>query len=165
MNEGRRRILCGAAALSAAALTGGMNTGRETFRAFGAEPEGERLRRILSSPNFIDGEFRNLSPLKLPENTGSSLRGLCRMLLNPGPDVRPRKPIHSWKTTLSEVKDDSFVWLDHSGIFLRLEGRRSLIDPALGGAFALLGFFMPFPGGRPISAGGYSRIGSADHHA
>ena len=64
--------------LAGTALTAGAGTcGILAFlrqEPFGALPEGEQMQRILSSPRYADGEFRNLIPRPVLSD-GSSFAG------------------------------------------------------------------------------------------
>ncbi len=116
---------------------------------FGALPSGERAERVKSSPNYRNGEFQNLS------NTPTLTEGLSyfavmkEFLFNKSPRNVPDKIIPSMKTDLSEIdpKENIVVWFGHSALFIQLDGKRFLVDPALSGAASPVKFTTrSFPG-------------------
>jgi len=98
---------------------------------FGAYPEGERQERILRSPHFVDGEFRNPidTPMLLDGNSTISIiaSSMFRRIKN----LRPSVPIPTVKTDLKalDAAQDTVVWLGHSSYFVQFAGKRILIDP------------------------------------
>ncbi len=139
-------VLCALAALAALlALAGWLYT---LHPKFGRAPEGERLARILASPNFSPeaGMFVNLEP-------GDSLPKITSVAKNGGEDrgtgagsakfswwefffpkkgfMIPAGPLPSEKTDLKALdpREDVLVWLGHSSVYLQLDGFKILIDP------------------------------------
>jgi len=100
---------------------------------FGAYPEGERLAKILRSPRYIDGEFRNLidTPMLLDGNSTFSI--IAGDLFRKIENLRPVQPIPAIRTDLKalDVTRDAVVWLGHSSYFVVFAGQRILIDPVL----------------------------------
>ena len=96
---------------------------------FGALPEGERLERILRSPNYRDGEFRTLDPI--PARQGSALTGWIKILLTKKERPAPTVPVPYIKTDFFALDKnaDLVVWLGHASYYMQLEGKRYLIDP------------------------------------
>ena len=96
---------------------------------FGAQPDGERLEKIVLSPNYRDGEFRNLDPT--PEHKGNILSGWTRMLLTKKVRPRPDFPVPSVKMDLKTLDrhSDLILWLGHASCYIQLGGKRFLIDP------------------------------------
>ncbi len=150
----KRRTFLGAAAAALALGAGGGAAflGQEKF---GALPEGDELLRIKASPNYVDGEFRNLIPRPVLSD-GSSLAGtFFRFLLKKRPsDVQPgRVPSQKPDFRALQHAGDTLVWLGHSSFYLQLGGRRLLIDPVLGNHASPVSFSVPaFPGSTPCSA-------------
>lgn len=142
----RRRFITGA--LAAGALAGAA-AGTAAFLSgaeFGGVPAGKRLERLRASPNWRDGAFRNLEPMRRPEHDKSQAAVLRDFFFSGDPRKKPSVPIPSVKTDLAALPDGRFVWLGHSGVFLNFAGLRILIDPALTAAFPVQGFYEPFRG-------------------
>lgn len=99
---------------------------------FGAFPEGARLARIEASPNYRDGEFRNLEPIPTStSNKAGVVASLFRALTAEKDRPRPDAPIPSVKTNLTGLDryEDLVIWLGHSSFYLQLAGHAILIDP------------------------------------
>lgn len=99
---------------------------------FGAFPEGARLQKITASPNYRDGEFRNLEPI--PSMTAAkkgAVQGLITYLLTPKDRPSPPAPVPTVKTDLKALNpgDNMVIWLGHSSFYVQLAGQRILIDP------------------------------------
>jgi L-ascorbate metabolism protein UlaG (beta-lactamase superfamily) len=90
----------------------------------GRYPEGERLKRVESSPNYRDGEFhnRNESPITTDEEG-----------LPESAERIPENPLPTKKTDLMKLSPEQeiFVWMGHSSMYLQTGGKRFLIDPVL----------------------------------
>lgn len=149
----RRRFAFGAAAVCAAA--GGMASGGCVFMRsprFGRLPEGDRLKRILATPNYIGGAFRNersayILPARPDDGRGGVWSALFRkkaLRLIPGPGEVPVV-----KTDLKGLAPDQdlFVWFGHSSCLLQTNGVRVLVDPVFHTA-SPVSFLLgePFPG-------------------
>lgn len=135
--------------LLAAVLFGGGYGYMHTAK-FGAFPEGARLQKIEASPNYRDGEFRNLEPI--PTMT-TERKGVVRRLLNSltaeKDRPRPEVPIPAVKTDLARLdrNDDMIIWLGHSSFYMQIAGRRILIDPVFSDNAAPIPFAnKAFPG-------------------
>ncbi|MDH6125322.1 MBL fold metallo-hydrolase [Kitasatospora sp. GP82] len=105
--------------------------------AFGAEPAGERLTRILNSPNFSDGAFQNPVPTRRLVYDRSPLE-ITRSQLTAN---RPRRvpaaavPLHRLRPVeLAEPPASGLrlTWLGHATVLAELDGRRVLFDPVWG---------------------------------
>lgn len=144
----------GALGAAIALLTGGgaVFLGQEKF---GALPEGEELLRIKASPNYVDGEFRNLIPRPVLSN-GSSFAGsfLNFLMKKKDPNVRPsRVPCEKPHFHALQNAGDVLVWLGHSSFYLQLNGKRILIDPVLSDYASPVPFSVrAFPGSTVCSA-------------
>ena len=131
----RRQFLKGSAigscCLGAAAIGGYafLNSKR-----FGRLPQGERLERILSSPNYRDGKFWNLPTAYIPPQRQPDGRGGLKSMffkkkkLHLEPNRFDIQVIKSELENLDREKD-LFVWFGHSSYFLQLGGARILVDP------------------------------------
>ena len=98
---------------------------------FGRLPEGERLTRIQQSPNYVDGEFRNLIDTPMFTSEKSFVQVLLENLSSTGAQLRPGGPVPSIKTDLHGLDPDLdvIIWLGHSSFYVQLGGKRLLIDP------------------------------------
>ncbi|MFF8933578.1 MBL fold metallo-hydrolase [Streptomyces paradoxus] len=106
--------------------------------AFGADPSGERMARIRSSPHFKDGVFQNPGGPARTRPSGSTL-DFAKVFFDK--DTRPRRtpkgtvPVHS--TTLADIARPPatglrLTWMGHSSVLAEIDGRRVLFDPVWG---------------------------------
>lgn len=109
--------------------------------AFGALPSGERLKKILALPNYIDGEIRNFSPTPMkPENV--SYFTIFNELLKGNLLKSPRGTLPHLTPHLSTIEGISVTWFGHSSYFLNVNGLKILVDPVFSARtspFAFLG--------------------------
>lgn len=122
---------------------------------FGAFPEGVRLARIEDSPNYSNGEFKNLEPIPISTSEGSVIMSLLRALTVEKDRPRPDTPIPSVKTSLAclDRYKDLIVWLGHSSFYTQLAGHAILIDPVFSDNAAPIPFANEaFPGSDVYSA-------------
>lgn len=102
---------------------------------FGRLPEGKRLERIQKSPNYKDGEFKNL--LETPMMTGneSSFKTMLKFFFGRNKNITPEDSIPCVKTNLKALptSENIIVWLGHSSYYIQLDGKRFLVDPVLSG--------------------------------
>lgn len=115
------------------------------YRAFGSAPEGP-----FDSPNWRDGEFRNLPDAyinynlsKEPEYTG----GWLKFLFARNGDRFPPGPVPAIKSDLKSLRDGQFVWLGHSSLLLKLNGKVICFDPVLSSRASPVPFTIPAWGG------------------
>ncbi|WP_211786023.1 MBL fold metallo-hydrolase [Kitasatospora atroaurantiaca] len=105
--------------------------------AFGAEPKGERLARILSSPNFADGAFQNPVPTRRLVYERSPLE-ITRTQLTANRQRRlPTAAVPLHRTAAVELAEPPasglrLTWLGHATVLAELDGRRVLFDPVWG---------------------------------
>lgn len=101
----------------------------------GKIPTGSRQERIEKSPNFRNGQFRNLE--KTPQLTeGYTMLGVIqKMLFGRNPQSVPSVAIPTVKTDLKNLslEENVLVWFGHSSYFLQIDGKRILVDPVLSG--------------------------------
>ncbi len=117
--------------------------------AFGRLPQGERQERIKRSPNFRNGEFRNLSPTTLMTSEKGRWEAMLDFLFKKAPaGLRPDRPIKAVKTDLRSLnpRDELWVWFGHSSYLLQTGGRRILVDPVFCQASPVSFVNRPFPG-------------------
>lgn len=112
---------------------------------FGKRPTGERRERILSSPNYREGRFQNLSYTPDLTEGVSYLSVLNEFLFKKKQRAKPAIPIPSVKTVLHTLKpeEDILIWMGHSSYFIQVDGKRILVDPVLGGSASPISFTTP----------------------
>jgi L-ascorbate metabolism protein UlaG (beta-lactamase superfamily) len=100
---------------------------------FGQLPRGERLARIKQSPNYRDGEFRNLTETPLMTNDDGFLKSIYNFMFKKVPGLNPKDSIPVVKTNLWEIPMDNnvLVWFGHSSYYMQINGKRLLVDPVL----------------------------------
>ena len=119
---------------------------------FGRLPQGTRLERILASPNYRNGAFRNLPssyvpPLRPDDGRGGVWSALFRKTaLRLVPKAGEIPVVKTDLLNLARNRD-VFVWFGHSSYFLQLGGIRVLVDPVFHVA-SPVAFLLgePFPG-------------------
>lgn len=115
---------------------------------FGRLPRGERLERVRNSPNYRDGQFRNLEPSPLMADGKGRVRGMLEFLFGKKEGVRPDRPVKAVRTDLRALAPDSAlaVWFGHSSYLIQTDGRRVLVDPVFLSAAPLSFLNRPFRG-------------------
>ena len=95
---------------------------------FGGTFEGDRLRRMRASRQFIDGRFQNTPP----QDTESSWIETWK-LYRQGQIREPRFEVPVVDVTLnaSPSRELKAIWLGHSSVLVELDGVRILTDPVL----------------------------------
>ncbi|EGD01817.1 MBL fold metallo-hydrolase [Burkholderia pseudomultivorans] len=99
---------------------------------FGALPQGERLARILRSPNYAGGAFRNQIDSPMLTTNQPEWEMWMETVFGRGKgQPRPPGAIPAIRTNLKALDpaQDLVVWLGHSSYFVQLGGKRILIDP------------------------------------
>ncbi len=128
---------------------------------FGRIPEGERLQRILNSPNFRDRVFQNQNPTpQLAEGAGFSKMIGDRLSAK---NTRPKNKIPSQKTNLFSLNNDEdvLVWFGHSSYYFQTGGRKFLVDPVLSGHASPFSFMVKSFDGADIYS--YNDIPEIDY--
>lgn len=118
---------------------------------FGKLPEGKRLDRIQNSPNYRDGEFKNLIPTRTLVEGQSTLKIIISNLFSGGERLRPEEPLPTVKTDLTgpdsvDRSENMLIWLGHSSFFIQLGGKTILVDPVFsdhGAPFSFLNKIFP----------------------
>lgn len=149
----RRRFLKGLAV--GAGAGGGLALGGYAFLhlpRFGRLPQGKRLERILSSPNYRDGAFRNRPTAYVPPSRPDDGRGGVQNALFRKNELRLVPASGEVPVVKSDLHNldrtrDLLVWFGHSSWLLQLGGVRILVDPVFHAA-SPISFLMgePFPG-------------------
>jgi L-ascorbate metabolism protein UlaG (beta-lactamase superfamily) len=115
--------------------------------AFGDNPYGERMERILRSPNFADGVFVN--PVGAQRPSGPPLKALISYFRRADRVRRtPAAPIPLHAGTRAELAAPPasglrVTWLGHSSVLAEIDGRRILFDPVWGSRCSPFSFIGP----------------------
>ncbi len=98
---------------------------------FGQLPKGGHLREIKTSPNYKNGEFRNIEEKPPFTNKANILKILWELNANINKNKKPLRPIPSESTNINNIPphEDYFIWFGHSSYLLQLNGKRFLVDP------------------------------------
>lgn len=99
--------------------------------SFGRLPRGTRLERILNSPHYRDGAFRNEPEVPLMTSGKSRISGMIDFLFRKPEGLRPETVLPVIKTNLKELSpgEDILIWFGHSSYYIQMEGKRLLVDP------------------------------------
>ena len=133
--------------------------------AFGKNPEGARLQRIMASPHYRNGKFQCIDPIddimEPSEDGEGRLSATWKFLFGDKTGLVPAQPMLSRKTDLKALppEDDVVIWMGHSTFYLHLAGHRILIDPVLS-SYASPLFFInkAFPGSNIYTADDFPPI-------
>lgn len=109
---------------------------------FGQSPKGVRLERIKKSPNYRDGEFKNLHETSVITSSKSRFGVMLDFMFRKKIRVKPEKELPVIKTNLKalDFQKDVLIWFGHSSYFMRIHGVTFLIDPVLNGYAAPFSF-------------------------
>ncbi len=108
--------------------------------SFGKLPAGSRLSRVQSSPNYVDGKFRNIMPTSTLAE-GVSYFTMLREFFGKGVDREPLNDIPSVKSDLKAVTGPlTIVWFGHSSYLIHVNGKNILVDPVLSTRASPVGF-------------------------
>ncbi|PRY12427.1 beta-lactamase family protein [Pontibacter ummariensis] len=141
---------------------------------FGAEAEGARLERIQQSPNYANGEFRNLVETNMDLGFKGYIKLLSSRIFGDNENQTPDRKIPVRKIEadrLQRVPDSATVvtWLGHSAFLIEIDGKRLLLDPMLGNRASPLSFMGPRRFSElPVTAGEMPQVDavliSHDHY-
>jgi L-ascorbate metabolism protein UlaG (beta-lactamase superfamily) len=102
---------------------------------FGEKVTGLRRERLLASPRFVDGAFRNTVP-RTPMIKGASGLGAVGQFLFGGERRTPPAPLPSVdpRAAWQRPADTGLraTWLGHSTVLIEIDGLRILTDPVWG---------------------------------
>lgn len=117
-------------------------------KSFGRNPRGARLERMMKSPHYRDGEWRNEVPTVQMTSDKGFVATMWDFLFKEHPGTKPDHPVEVTKTNLLSLPDstDCIVWFGHSSYLLRLSGRSVLVDPVFYQASPVGFFNKPFDG-------------------
>ena len=108
----------------------------------GKLPSGERLKRIEASPNYKNGQFRNVHTT--PQLTeGANLFSVMRkFFFGKSKNTRPPAALPSIKTDLLHMdpNENILVWFGHSSYFIQVDGKKILVDPVFSGSASPVSF-------------------------
>lgn len=114
---------------------------------FGAPPSGKSLERIKNSQNFDGEKFVNLIPTEVqtpdPQND-QTMAGFIYQNLFPPADKNPSKPLPSEPFKGDQLHEGHFVWLGHSTVLMKTDGRIIMTDPVFNNASPVPGSVKPF---------------------
>lgn len=100
---------------------------------FGALPSGKSLEKVKNSKNYIDGEFRNKEKTELLTDTKKTpIKRLLEFAFEKDPEgTVPKIALPSVKTDLKTLdpNEDLIVWFGHSSLFIKIAGKKILVDP------------------------------------
>lgn len=109
---------------------------------FGSISSGERMQKIIQSPNYINGKFQNQHPTPDLTEGATYFSVLREFFFQKSKRSKPSVVLPSKKTnllTLSPDKD-TLVWFGHSSYFMQVDGKKILVDPVLSGSASPLKF-------------------------
>lgn len=103
---------------------------------FGAIASGERMERMMQSPNYRDGRFQNINHTPDLAEGVSYFKVFKEFFFTNWPDKIPTDSIPSTYTDLREMdpSENILVWFGHSSYFLQLDRKKFLVDPVFSGA-------------------------------
>ena len=102
---------------------------------FGKYPQGDRLKKILSSPHYFTDHFECLTPVQVMNEDIKDKENLvvawAKFVFSDKSYLLPPGKVPTAKTNLKEIPAnwDCAVWMGHSTIYLQLAGKKILIDP------------------------------------
>ncbi len=101
------------------------------IKSFGRLPEGARLERIMKSPNYSEGEFKNLTETQISTSDKSVFKLWLEFVFRTVENLKPSHPLPSIKQDLKSLPDDKnyLVWFGHSSYLINLDGKKILVDP------------------------------------
>lgn len=116
--------------------------------SFGKLPSGERLERIRHSPNYRNGQFRNLQLTEMMTGKKSRWQALWEFVVSDRGGLYPTEPVPSVKTDLKQLPRmaNLLVWFGHSSYLLQMDGKRFLVDPVFHAASPVSFINRPFAG-------------------
>ncbi len=128
------------------------------MKSFGAHATGLRLERMQASARWVDGAFKNTTPVAQGLKKGTATPTITEFLCGgqrrvPRAALPAQSPLAAW--TKRPETGLRATWLGHSTVLLEVDGARVLTDPVWGDRASPVSFagpkrFQPVP--VPISA-------------
>jgi L-ascorbate metabolism protein UlaG (beta-lactamase superfamily) len=111
---------------------------------FGQLPKGERLERIKQSPNYKDGEFKNLSETPVFTSDKNGFMTMLDYTFSKKVNLAPKDSLKLDKTDIKSIdpNEDVLIWFGHSSYYIQLKGKTFLVDPVFSGYAAPFSFTM-----------------------
>ncbi|MCP4724826.1 MAG: MBL fold metallo-hydrolase [bacterium] len=146
----------------------------KTAPQIGAKSEGVRFERILQSPNFSGGKFRNPVVTAMNPSPAGMFKALIDFIFNSKGRI-PESNLPGIKVSgdsFSELPEDDvrITWLGHSTILIEINGQTLITDPMFGERASMVPFAGPkrFGYEYPISIDNLPKIDavilSHDHY-
>lgn len=121
---------------------------------FGGNPSKDRMEALASNSIYSNGKFTNKEPttVLLPKSYGK----LMKKQFGRNPDRVPSSPLPSVMPDFgsdSLSNELSLIWLGHSTVLLRIDGRTIITDPVFSKRSSPVSFIGPekFPVTQPIT--------------
>lgn len=106
-------------------------------------------QKVINSPYYIDGEFKNFEPIVPTAMDKNFISSMKDIVMPPKGTVFPDKPFPVVKTDLKSLpkNEDVYIWFGHSSFFMQINGKTILVDPVFSN-YASPVFFInkTFPG-------------------
>ena len=111
-------------------------------KVFGRTPSGKRLARILQSPHYKEGSFRNIEPTQVMRK-GASFTRMLKNYYNKPVTVKPAAILPFVKTDLRQPAGEQplITWFGHSSYLIRSKNFNVLVDPVFSGHASPVDFF------------------------
>lgn len=130
-------------------------------KIFGTAPSGQRLARIISSPQYADGAFQNPEPTEVMLKEASMIKVMRELLNRPRlaiPAVPP-PTVHTSIRSLRAGDKPQILWFGHSSYYLLSKEATILVDPVFSGRASPVSFFAnAFPGTNIYGAEDFDHI-------
>lgn len=116
--------------------------------SFGRTPRGERLERVMKSPNYRNGEFKNQHETLLMTSDRGRFSGIWEFIFRKIDGLRPEQAVKAIKTDLRKIgrNEEILVWFGHSSYLIQTGGKRILVDPVFRMASPVSFVNKPFKG-------------------
>ena len=110
------------------------------YVSLGKIPHGERLEMCRQSPNYRNGKFVNLEPVKMFTDSAkkqSMASIIWNFIFSSKKGLKPTEPVKAEPLDRNAVeqavkeKKDIVVWFGHSSYLLVIDGKTVLVDPVL----------------------------------
>ena len=128
---------------------------------FGKIPNGERLERIKTSPNYKSGQFHNLNDTPQFVGNHTVAKIIYEKLFKKHPKLKPISDIPNIKTNLHllDPKRNVLIWFGHSSYFIQIDGISILVDPVFSGnASPISNTVKSFIGSNTYTSSDFPRI-------